>query len=155
MTSSFDEIFSCFLLKVTDYKFINEPEDVTNAFMIGWLHSALSKPYIRRVFSNIEINDDTRTINFQIKNSVDAKTDIDYIQELVASAMVVEWMEPKVKSVLNMAQMYGGKEQKFFSQAAHLKENKAMLDDQKAEIRKMIRDHGYIYNSYIGERNDT
>ena len=82
-------------------------------------------------------------------NPVDDDADIEFILELIAMGMTVEWLEPRVKSVKNVAQMFGGKEQKFYSQAAHLTELETMLNDSRVELRKMVRDYGYIHNSYI------
>jgi hypothetical protein len=45
--------------------------------------------------------------------------------------------------------MYGGKEQKFYSQAQQLSELKDLLSTTKSEQRRIICDHGYVNNSYL------
>ena len=124
-------------------------EDDVYTFMNEWMHSTLARPYIRRLFSYINIDDEIMELTYELSNPVDNNTDEDFVVELVSSGMVIEWLEPQVKSVLNISQMFGGKEQKFYAQANHLSELKSMLKDCKSELRKMIRDRGYISNSYI------
>ena len=63
--------------------------------------------------------------------------------------MVIKWLEPQVKSKVNIAQMFGGKEQKWFSQATHLGEIKDLLENERIELNKLIRDRGSIYNPYL------
>ena len=53
-------------------------------------------------------------------------------------------------SIVNIQQMYGGKEQKFYAQANHLNAIQSLLSRFKIEQKKLIRDHGANYNSYIG-----
>ena len=146
----YDYIYSCFLSKVTDYKFVNIPTDDAYDLMNGWIKSAISKPYIRKEFSSIYMDNEISHINFEIKSFIDEQSDIDYGTEIITMAMVIEWLEPQVKSVLNTAQMFAGKEQKFYSQANHLAELQTMLKDAKIEIRRIIRDHGY-FNHIYGE----
>lgn len=150
MTSKYDEIYSCFLSKITEYKFMSLPQDDVYAMMCGWLHSAVSKPYIRRIFSSIKLDDEIMVVDYEVVNSVDEDADREYITELLGKAMVIEWLEPQVKSTLNISQAYMGKEQKYFSQAQHMSVLQNMLEDAKLEIRRMIRDHGYFFRSYGG-----
>ena len=112
MTSVFEDIFSRFLLKVTDYNFVRLEEDTVNEMMIGWLKATLSKPYVRRIFSSLTIDEDFEEIEFELKNPVDEQSDADYVEELVATGMVVEWVTPQVNSVINTQQMLSGKEVK-------------------------------------------
>ena len=63
--------------------------------------------------------------------------------------MVIKWLEPQVKSKVNIAQMFGGKEQKFYSQSQHLSELKDMLETEKISLNKLIRDRGSVFNPYL------
>lgn len=124
-------------------------ENDVYAFMNEWIHSTLARPYIRRLFSSVSADDEIMELTYELSNPINNNADEDFIIEVVSSGMVIEWLEPQVKSVLNISQMFGGKEQKFYAQANHLNELKSMLKDCKTELRKMIRDRGYINNSYI------
>lgn len=149
MTSDYENIYSCFLSKITDYSFLSLPEDDIYDFMRGWMHSTTARPYIRRLFSSIQLDDEIQLLTFELTDPVDDDSDLDFTVEILARGMVIAWLEPQVKSVINISQMFGGKEQKFYAQANHLNELKGLLKEAKTELRKMIRDHGYINNSYL------
>ena len=61
--------------------------------------------------------------------------------------MAIEWLQPQVDSRNYTAQMVGGKEEKMMQN--HYKPMQDRLDSMKKEQNKMIRDYGYMYNSYI------
>jgi hypothetical protein len=151
MTSiNYDQIKSRFLSKIEDYSFLKQNEKFNDEFIKEWLRSVIGMPYIRRVFDTITVNEDNLTIEFEINNPVDDLSDSEYVIELFAMGIVIRWMEPKVKSVINLKQMYGSKEEKWFSEANHLNAINALYKDTQNDLKKLIRDHGYIYNSYIG-----
>ena len=110
MTSGFDEIFSRFMLKVTDYSFVEMEDDLVYDMMIGWMVSTLSKPYVRRIFSSLVVDEDLEEIEFELANPEDEQSDADYAMEVIATGMVVEWVTPQVNSVINTQQMFSGKE---------------------------------------------
>lgn len=65
--------------------------------------------------------------------------------------MVVEWVQPKVNSTTLLNQMItNSKESKWYNQKDHLNELKGLLADSENKVRSMLRDRGYIYNSYLG-----
>ena len=119
--------------------------------MKGWLHSAASQPIVRIKFSTLSFVDEVMELKFALNMSVDEESDMYFVAEILARGMVIEWLEPQVKSQLVIDQFFGGKEQKWFAQANHLNSLKQMLNDAKTEQRKMIRDYGYMHNSYIRE----
>ena len=152
MTSlSYDEIFSDFLGSVTDYGLASIDIDDMYGSMTEYLHKTLSLSYIRRLFSSINLDDTIQKINFEVANKVDDDADIDFIKYILSKGMVVEWLKPQVRSKLNIAQMFGGKEQKFYAQSTHLSELRGLLEDTQLELRKAVRDRGYIYNPYLKE----
>lgn len=147
MTSlSYDEIFSKFLDRVTDYDISSYEDEVIEEIFLGYLKSVISQPYIRQIFSNIKLNNYDRVIEFDSKVSDYAD---EFVLEVLSRGMVVQWLEPQVKSKVNIAQMFGGKEQNWYSQAQHLSQLKDMLETEKIELRKLIRDRGSVYNPYL------
>ena len=148
---SYDEIFSDFLGSVTDYDLASSDIDDMYGLMTEYLHKALSLSYVRRLFSSVSLDDTVQMFSFEINNSVDNDADIDFVKYILSKGMVVEWLKPQVRSKLNIAQFFGGKEQKWFSQAQHLSELRGLLEDTQLEMRKAIRDRGYIYNPYLKE----
>lgn len=149
MKISYQDIYSRFLQKIDDCELAQLPQVDVYEMMRGWLHSTLSRPYIRSLFSELEFKDDVLAMSCILVRSVDDSADTEFIIELAAMGMVVEWLEPRVKSTANIAQMFGGKEQKFYAQSTHMAEIRSMLTDTRVELRKMVRDYGYIHNSYI------
>ena len=88
-------------------------------------------------------------MTFTLNNSVDEESDRDFVLEILSLGMAIEWLQPQVDSVIHTSVMIGGKEEKKL-----LDNHKNMidrLDSMKKEQNKMIRDYGYMYNSYIKE----
>lgn len=148
MTSlKLDDVYSSFLDKVTDFDIGSYEEDIQKELLIGYLKGALGIPYLRAIFITITIDDYEETINYTLKT--EDGCDEQFIIELLSKGMVIKWLEPQVKSKVNIAQMFGGKEQKWFSQATHLGEIKDLLENERIELNKLIRDRGSIYNPYL------
>ena len=127
MTSSYEEIYSCFLSKITEPDFVNLPEETVRELMHDWMFSTVANPYVKTLFSSIEFDDLKEIVRFELVYSTDDISDIELVKDIIARSMVIAWLEPKVKSVANINQMFGGREQKFYSQASHLKEIKELL----------------------------
>lgn len=149
MTSEYGNIYSRFLLRVTDYEFSGLDEKLAQEMMNGWMKATLSQPYIRRLFSSLTVDDDVEEIEFELVNATDEGQDQDFAEEIIAQGMVINWLEPQYHSVVNTAQFFSNSEQKFYSQANHMAELREMYNNAKANLRKMIRDRGTFYNSYI------
>lgn len=152
MTSiEYEDLFSDFLGYVTDYTLLSLSEEDAYGLMSEYLRKSASLPYVRRLFSSLSLNDDFQIVDFEMLNEVDEASDLDFTSRVLTLGMVVEWLRPQVRSKNLTAQMFGGKEQKYYSQQAHLSELRNLLEDTQLELRKVIRDRGYIYNTYLGE----
>lgn len=151
MTSEFNDIYSRFYLRVEDYNIVGLDKNLVKEMMNGWMKSALSKPYVRRLFDTLSIDEDVEEIEYTMKYPVNDEEDKDFVEELLALGMVAEWVSPKYHSTLLTSQVYSNSEQKYYSQANHMTELKDMYHRAKNDMRKLIRDRGYIYNVYIGE----
>lgn len=101
MTSEYSEIYSRFLLRVTDYDIAGFDETLANEMMSSWMRSVLSKPMVRRLFSSISFDDDIEEIEYVLVDPWDDDADKDFVEELISIGMVVEWVSPKYHSVLN------------------------------------------------------
>ena len=149
ITLDFEDVFSVFHNKIDAYDFLELTNEEINAFEVDWLRAAGAKPYVRKLFSSYKFDDDNEVINFEMRYATDDDADYDFVIEILALGIVVEWLMPKVNSMDTIFQVYGSKEEKFYSQSQHLKEIRALRDSMKNEQRKMIRDRGYLFNSYI------
>lgn len=151
MNLQYEEIYSVFLSMVNDYSFLKNDRGFVYEQLCGWLHSVCSMPRVSAKFLSIEFNDEDNVLNFELKKSIDEKLDVEFVKGVFAKGMVIAWLEPQVKNVLLTNQFFGGKEEKYYSQSAHLKELQTLLSDSKEELAKMLRDYGYLNNSYIKE----
>ena len=146
---SYSTLFSRVLNKINDPKELSLDENDLLEIYTERLHSVVGKPRVRRLFSSISLDDEIQEMTFTLNNSVDEESDKDFVLEILSLGMAIEWLQPQVDSVIHTSVMIGGKEEKKL-----LGNHKNMidrLDSMKKEQNKMIRDYGYMYNSYIKE----
>ena len=149
MTLSYSTLFSRVLNKINDQKELSLDENDLLEIYTERLHSVVGKPRVRRLFSSISLDDEIQEMTFTLNNSVDEESDKDFVLEILSLGMAIEWLQPQVDSIIHTSVMIGGKEEKKL-----LDNHKNMierLDSMKKEQNKMIRDYGYMYNSYIKE----
>ena len=151
MTLQYEDIFSVFLSKITDYSFLKHDDNYIRAEMVSWLRTTSAFPRLRSKFKRLDFADEIATLDFELTVSVDEYSDKEFVKDIFARGMVIFWLEPQVKNILLTKQMFGGKEEKFFAQSNHLKEVQSVLDNAKIELTKILRDYGYLNNSYIKE----
>lgn len=150
---NYDIIFSSFLSNITDYKIASQSEDVTTEQLTEYLHKSLGTPYIRALFSSIGFDDDAGVLTYVMKHP-DIMGDDDFITNMLGKAMVYEWVHPQVRKTSLLAQMFSGKEVKWYAQSNHMAELRGIEEDTELEVRRMIRDRGFISNEYL-ERSGT
>ena len=146
---SYSTLFSRVLNKINDPKELSLDENDLLEIYTERLHSVVGKPRVRRLFFSISLDDEIQEMTFTLNNSVDEESDKDFVLEILSLGMAIEWLQPQVDSVIHTSVMIGGKEEKKL-----LDNHKNMierLDNMKKEQNKMIRDYGYMYNSYIKE----
>ena len=146
---SYSALFSRVLNKINDPKELSLDESDLFEIYTERLHSVVGKPRVRRLFSSLSLDDEIQEMTFTLNNSVDEESDKDFVLEILSLGMAIEWLQPQVDSVIHTSVMIGGKEEKKL-----LDNHKNMierLDSMKKEQNKLIRDYGYMYNSYIKE----
>lgn len=143
---SYDDVFSRALNKIDDSKELQLNNDDLLCIYTQRLHSAVSKPFIRKLFSSIKFDDEIQEFTFVLTDPVDDDSDKDFVLELFAMGIAIEWLEPKVKSLKNTAKFFGGKEEKKLKDDYSL--NKEMLKEMKIEQQKLIRDYGFAFKPY-------
>ena len=146
---SYSTLFSRVLNKINDPKELSLDENDLLEIYTERLHSVVGKPRVRRLFSSLSLDDEIQEMTFTLNNSVDEESDKDFVLEILSLGMAIEWLQPQVDSVIHTSVMIGGKEEKKL-----LDNHKNMidrLDSMKKEQNKIIRDYGYMYNSYIKE----
>ena len=149
ITINYSEIFDSFRGTVKDYDLAELCENDSDEIMQEWLHKSFSNMFIHRLFLTFSFDDEIRTITFSMKKSIDDNIDKEFVINVMSKQMVYEWAHPQVRSKENTAQFYGGKEQSFYSQANHLTALMNLETEVMADVRRLIRDRGYVYNGYL------
>ena len=147
---TYEEIYSQFFSKETDPTFFTKySKDEAYDLMKEWLHSLVGIPYIKKCFSTITLDDELLELTFQLVNSVDEESDNYFVKDILSQGLVICWMQQKVDNIVNLSVVIGGKDEKTILN--NYKANMTRLEEMKVQLRKTIRDYGYINNSYIGE----
>lgn len=139
--TSYETIYNRALSKIEDptLAMLND-EDLEN-MLHGWLTSAIAKH--RKCTHDLSDRDDElRQFNVDL-------TDIE--QEILAILMTREWVGQQLKSVTNTLQVYSGKETKYYSQAQHLSELRALDESLRLEAQQLSRDYTYVDNDYFDD----
>lgn len=147
---TYEEIYSQFYSKETDPTFFKMySKEEAYELMRNWLHSIVAIPYVRKCFSKITLDDEILELTFQLENSIDEDSDRYFVKDIFAQGMVICWMQQKIDKAVSLATVIGGKEER--SILNNYKNNMARLQELKLQLKKTIRDYGYIYNDYIGD----
>ena len=135
----YEDIYSRFRLKITDFKMLSMDEDLLELMCQEWLMESVSNLRFRKMFSSFTADNVKKIISF----------DSYFITSLLSLTMAIQWLQPQVDSILNTAPMIGGKEEKKLLD--NHKYSIQRLESMKTEQKKMIRDYGYMYNSYLSK----
>lgn len=147
MTLPYETIFSRTRGRINDPKELSLDENDLLEIYTERLHNVLSNPRVRQLFSSIVMDDENQMVEFELNNSVDKLTDMDFVINIFLTGMAIEWLQPQVDSVLYTSMMTGSNtEKKMLDPQKNMIER---LDSLKKELNKTIRDYGYMYNSYI------
>jgi hypothetical protein len=147
MALSYETIFSRVRGKIDDPKELSLEKNILNEIYVERLHNVIGNPRVRRLFSSVTLDDEIQQITYELNNSVDEFADDEFVIDIFTLGIVIEWLQPRVDSVLYTAPMIGGKEEKkIIDGHSNMIER---LKSMKTELNKKIRDYGYMYNSYV------
>lgn len=151
MTSlSYEDIYSDFLGNMSDYQLASLNTSDAYELMTEYLQKGMRQSYVRDLFSTLTYDKEIQTLSYELVDVIEEERDKEFVLGVLSKAMVVEWLKPQVRNKLNVAQVFGTRESKFFSQQSHLSEIRGLLEDTELELRKEIRDRSSLHNSYIG-----
>lgn len=127
------------LNKLEDPTLAMLPEEDLENMLHGYLMSAIAKH--RKCEHDLSDRDEElKQFNFDLS---------DLEIEIISILMTREWISQRLNSVTNVMQVFGGKEEKWFSQASHIKELREMDDRLRLEAQQLSRDYSYIDNDYF------
>ena len=151
MTSiKYEDIYSDFLGNMSDYQLASLNISDAYELMTEYLQKGMRQSYVRDLFSTLTYDKEVQTLSYELIDVIDEERDKEFVLGVLSKAMVVEWLKPQVRNKLNVAQVFGTRESKFFSQQSHLSEIRGLLEDTELELRKEFRDRSSLHNSYIG-----
>ena len=143
----YETIYNKFFAKIDDPKLLAYDDESLYEILNDYLTSTLSIPYVRKLFKSIKKNDYKEILTYELNVSIDEFSDVNFVIEVLAMGMVIQWMTQKVDTALSFATLLGGKEEKMLRN--EYKANKERLRELNKELKKIIRDSNYIDNSYI------
>ena len=147
---TYEEIYSQFYSKKTDPTFFEKyTKEEAYELMREWMNNIISDPYVYKCFSMIKFDDVLLELSFELANSIDEYSDYLFVKDIFAQGLKICWMEQRIDAVENLAVAVGGKEEKVLLN--NLKTNTSRVEALKLQLRKTIRDRGYIKNDYIGD----
>ena len=121
-------------------------ENNGNSNYVKFIAAAIPSPNSQTNTANVLLEFD-----YELKYTDDEHTDYDFVCNVLSSGMVLAWIEPQVKSMNNIHQIYGGKEEKFYAQANHLSELNKLQEQCEIALSRLINSRAYINNSYLNE----
>ena len=146
----YDDVYKRALAKINDLDLANYTEEDFREYMKEWLHSSISKPYLRKKFSNFSFDDDLEEINFSLVDSVDDDYDSQFVISALAKGLIVNYLPSKLETTANLAIMIGGKEEKKLLDT--YSKNIERLDKLRKEWELELSRHSYYFKEY-GDSN--
>ena len=137
--TSYETIYKWALRKIDDPSLAQWAEEDLENELYGWMLSAIAK--FRKCKNDLsDRNEELKQFN----------TDLLLVeQEILGILMAREWLAPQLNSVNLTSQVFGGKEEKFYSQAAHLDSLSDRDEKLKLEAQQLHRDYTYMDNDYF------
>ena len=138
MATTYDAIYNIAASKITDPEIALLSSDDLEEIFHDYLISAISQ--FRKCKSDLSDRDDEiRQFNADL---------LDVEKEILAILVVRQWLQPQLYSALLTKQVFSDKEQKYYSQAQHISELRALDETLKLEAQKLSRDYSYGNGSY-------
>lgn len=137
--TTYEELYNRALAKIEDPTLAMQTDEDLETLLHGYLMSAL--PKCRKCEHDLSDRDE------ELKCFNADLSDIEL--EIIAISMVREWIGQRLYSATNILQVFGGKEEKWFSQAQHISELRALDEKLKIEAQSLSRDFTYYNNSFL------
>lgn len=139
MATPYEKIYNRFLNRTTDFNLAALDDDTLRLMLKGWLHSAVVQV---RTTNDLSYDDELEVFNNDLSN-----LDI----ELLAMGMTMAWLDQTLNSTELTLQFIGGKEEKYYSQANHIAELRALREDTRLEMKRLHSYGTYTNNSYLND----
>lgn len=141
MATPYETIYNRALNKLEDPQLLMMPEEDLEEMLHGYLLSAIAKH--RKCEHDLSDRDEA------LKQFNSDLSDLEI--EILSILVLREWISQRLHSVTNVLQVFSGKETKWFSQAQHIAELRALDESLKIEAQKLSRDYTYTNNDYFND----
>lgn len=139
MATPYEKVYDRFLARTTDFNLAELDDHTLNEMLKGWLHSAIVKT---RTSSDLSCDDEAEVFNSDL-----SELDV----ELLAMGVTLAWLDQTLNSTELTLQFIGGKEEKYYSQANHISELRALRADTLREMQQMHCYNTYTNSSYFDD----
>ena len=140
MATPYETVYDRFLNRTTDFNLGDLDDYTLNKMLKGWLNSAIVN--VRTSSDLLSRDDETEVFGNDL-------SDLDI--ELLAMGMTMAWIDQYLNSTENVLQFIGGKEEKYYSQANHIAELRALREDTRLEMKRLHSYSTYTNNSYFND----
>lgn len=137
--TQYSTLYNRALAQITDPLLAHIPEEDLENMLYGWLMDAIVEPVVG-TYDFTDRNEELKEFNFDI-------SELD--QKILAIHMVRGWLAPQIASVTLTAQVYSGKETKYYAQANHLSEMRALDEDLQRKADLLFCRGTYFNNEYF------
>ena len=151
MTLSYEKIFSAARGLYTDPKELSLSTDDLTEIYTERLNRVVGDVRVENMFSTLEMDDEVQRMEFVLNHPVSDGVDIRFVVRLLSLGMEIEWLQPHVDSILYSAPFIGSAQEKKILDGHSNMINR--LNSLKLQFNKMIRDHGYVHNSYLEQED--
>ena len=152
MTLSYEKIFSAARGLYTDPKELSLSTDDLTEIYTERLNRVVGDVRVENMFSTLEMDDEVQRMEFVLNHPVSDGVDIRFVVRLLSLGMEIEWLQPHVDSILYSDPPFIGSAQEKKILDGHSNMIKR-LNSLKLQFNKMIRDHGYVHNSYLEQED--
>ena len=137
--TSYETIYNRALAQITDPLLAQLPEEDLEIMLHDWLMDAIEEPVIGE-YDFSDRDEELKQFNFDISNRD---------QKIISIHMVRGWLAPQIRSVTLTSQVFGGKEEKYYSQSNHLAELRNLDNDLQRQADLLFCRGTYLNNDYF------
>ena len=138
MNISYDIIANAFLSKITEFEFLNIPEEDRTSIIDGYMKRAVVE--FKNVCTyDLSSSDDTlRLFTVDVNDE-----DVDEIVDILSEGMVVQWLKPYVYKQENLENVLNTADFSTYSPAELLYRIGNAFKQAKTDYTQMIREYSY------------
>ncbi|QPK89730.1 hypothetical protein IEN91_04575 [Bacillus velezensis] len=139
MNTKVAEVYDAFLSKITDYTFLKMTDEQLETQARDYFKASRRKFY--------KCKSDLKTIADEDGNELFQEFKVElhpYEVEILASLMVIEYIQPMIASTETLKQVLSDKSFKISSQANQLRELRLLKREMRSEVNTMITQYTYL-----------